>query len=103
MRTIPCIASALLIAVASASGKIKWRIDQSTQPAHVKGHWYALSYYSDWGQMQCQVGGYQCHLYDWLTWWESTIQEPDPTPQGGPTIYGEDEFPTGYDESTGYY
>lgn len=103
MKKIFMFGVMLVAASMAANAEMKWRIDMSDQPANLKGHWQEISDHETWGQMQCQPGGFDCHRYDWLTWWYTVVPEPDPNPQGGPTIYGSGSFPTSYDETNGYY
>ena len=53
------------------------RVDPDAgNPWYVKGHWTEIADYGDWGQGQCQPTGFECHRWDWITWWMPEISEP---------------------------
>jgi hypothetical protein len=77
---------------------------------NLRGKWEKVAEYTVeggyWGQGQCQPGGTECHLYDWVTYWvnEVYVQYPDPNNYDGPVVTGvAPSFPAGYNPSTGLY
>jgi hypothetical protein len=84
-----------------------WRIDINPYFGLCTMKWYEISKYYDnegnllWGQGQCGLPGFECHCYDWLTWWFGITWVPDP-PEGWKSIFGVGENPT-YNPITGKY
>jgi|GEM_PF-2920584 len=86
-----------------------FRIDRhNATPAQHTGEWIEMSYLpgqdGDWGQGQCQPSSKnECHLWDWVTWWNLGAAPPAPGSGFTPVEYGSALFPAGYNPSTGEY
>jgi len=85
-----------------------WRIDRHNDtPASSTGHWEEVGVYpgenGDWGQGRCAANGTECHLNDWVTWWELYGNPPGPTGGFTPVEWGSAGFPAGYNASLGIY
>jgi len=84
-----------------------YRIDRhDATPASETGHWTEVGVYEggQWGQGQCQPSSKnECHLWDWVTWWEGLASPPVPGPGFTPVEYGSAIFPVGYNPGTGVY
>lgn len=84
-----------------------WRIDRyNGTPDSARGKWEEVGRYpgedGDWGQGQCVSGGSECHLYDFVTWWEVGASIPGPGNGYTTILWGSTSFPCCYDSVYGY-